>query len=173
MLATTPPLGWVRAVGALQKAEDPHDDIGMLTSPSDFSFAGAYYDHATTDARTALGEELFAELCAAGRAQPLEEAVAVAAAVAIPEVSSDATERQLPASDTEALTARELDVLRLIAEGGTDREIAETLFVSRRTVNTHVANILAKLGVATRQDAVARAREQGWLPLAEAPPRYT
>lgn len=53
------------------------------------------------------------------------------------------------------LTARELDVLRLIAEGMPDREIADTLFISPRTVTTHVTNILNKLGVSSRSAAVA------------------
>ena len=55
------------------------------------------------------------------------------------------------------LTARELEVLRLIADGCTDREIGEALFVSRRTVTSHVASILTKLGVASRAAAVAYA----------------
>ena len=136
----------------------------MLTSPSGFSFAGAYYDHATAAARAALGEERFAALRAAGRALPLEDAIVLAAEVAVPDVSSDATEsgRRRPGAD--ALTARELDVLRLVAAGRTDREIAEALFVSRRTVNAHVANILAKLGVATRRDAVGAGAGAGLAP---------
>jgi DNA-binding NarL/FixJ family response regulator len=62
------------------------------------------------------------------------------------------------------LTARELDVLRLVAEGKTDRKIAELLHISRRTVGSHVANILGHLGVHSRHDAVDRARELGLLP---------
>jgi DNA-binding CsgD family transcriptional regulator len=46
-------------------------------------------------------------------------------------------------------------VLRLLAAGRTDREIADALFVSRRTVNSHVANILGKLGVRSRREAAA------------------
>jgi DNA-binding NarL/FixJ family response regulator len=61
------------------------------------------------------------------------------------------------------LTRREREVLHLLATGLTDREIAETLFVSPRTINSHVASILGKLGVAHRRDAVALARERGWL----------
>jgi DNA-binding CsgD family transcriptional regulator/tetratricopeptide (TPR) repeat protein len=53
------------------------------------------------------------------------------------------------------LTRRELEVLRLIAAGRTNREIAERLFVGQKTVATHVSNILSKLGAANRVEAVA------------------
>ncbi|MFF2389077.1 ATP-binding protein [Agromyces sp. NPDC058104] len=60
----------------------------------------------------------------------------------------------------EGLTDRQLDVLRLLAEGLTNAEIAERLVVSVRTVDSHVAAVLAKLGVASRQDAVRIADER-------------
>jgi DNA-binding NarL/FixJ family response regulator len=55
------------------------------------------------------------------------------------------------------LTPRELDVLRLIVDGQSDRAIADTLFISRRTASKHVSTILAKLAVATRAEAAVRA----------------
>jgi DNA-binding CsgD family transcriptional regulator len=59
------------------------------------------------------------------------------------------------------LTTREREVLRLIAEGRPNREIADALFVSRRTVANHVAGILRKLDVTSRSAAAALAvREQ-------------
>ena len=59
------------------------------------------------------------------------------------------------------LTPREQEVLRLIASGRTDQQIADALFVSRRTVTTHVANVLGKLGVANRTEAAAAAVRLG------------
>jgi ATP/maltotriose-dependent transcriptional regulator MalT len=59
------------------------------------------------------------------------------------------------ASDELGLTPRERDVLMLIAEGRTDRQIAEALFISPRTVAMHVSSILAKLGVTNRGGAAA------------------
>ena len=59
------------------------------------------------------------------------------------------------------LTRRELEVLRLVAEGHTDREVAETLVISPRTVNRHLSNIFVKLDVPGRAAAVAYAIRQG------------
>jgi ATP/maltotriose-dependent transcriptional regulator MalT len=59
----------------------------------------------------------------------------------------------------ERLSDRELTVLRLLGGGGTEREIAQELFVSFHTVHSHVKSIFRKLGVTSRADALARARE--------------
>jgi DNA-binding NarL/FixJ family response regulator len=61
----------------------------------------------------------------------------------------------------EALTARELEVLRLLARGLRNKEIAERLYISERTVNFHLANIYQKLNVSGRTEALSRALQQG------------
>ncbi|MEP7223784.1 MAG: AAA family ATPase [Actinomycetota bacterium] len=61
------------------------------------------------------------------------------------------------------LTRRELEVLRLVAAGGTNREIARDLYLSPRTVDMHVRNTLSKLGARSRTDATRRAAELGLL----------
>ncbi|HHF43604.1 MAG TPA: response regulator transcription factor [Candidatus Aminicenantes bacterium] len=66
-----------------------------------------------------------------------------------------------PLSNSEFLTKRELEVLNLLAQGLSDREIAQRLFISPRTVGTHVSNILTKLGVKNRTQAVLLAQEKG------------
>lgn len=59
------------------------------------------------------------------------------------------------------LTRRETDVLQLIAAGLTDRQIAATLSVSRKTASNHVSSILHKIGVATRASAASYAVRAG------------
>jgi DNA-binding CsgD family transcriptional regulator len=66
-----------------------------------------------------------------------------------------------PPAAPAGLTARELEVLRLLATGGTNAQIAAELFISPKTASVHVSNILAKLEVANRAAAGARARELG------------
>ena len=67
----------------------------------------------------------------------------------------------VPGSNDLGLTAREREVLALVAEGYTNRRIAETLFISESTAGVHVSNILGKLGVATRTEAAAVATRLG------------
>lgn len=59
------------------------------------------------------------------------------------------------------LTAREVEVLRLVTDGLANREIAERLFISAKTASVHVSNILGKLGVANRVEAAATAHRLG------------
>jgi DNA-binding CsgD family transcriptional regulator len=63
--------------------------------------------------------------------------------------------------DTFGLSSREREVLGLIVEGRTNREIGEHLFISQKTVGVHVGNILAKLGVSGRVEAATAALRLG------------
>jgi DNA-binding NarL/FixJ family response regulator len=62
-----------------------------------------------------------------------------------------------------ALSVRELEVLRLLVDGRSNPEIAEALFVSRRTAAAHVSNILRKLDAASRVEAVSEALRRGYV----------
>ncbi len=71
--------------------------------------------------------------------------------------------RHLQAEYIEALTPRELDVLRLVATGASNQDIAQKLCISLNTVKRHVNSILSKLGITSRTQAVVHARELGLL----------
>jgi len=61
----------------------------------------------------------------------------------------------------DVLTAREAEVLALVAQGLSNRQIGEKLFISGKTVSVHISNLLAKLGVSGRAEAVSVAHQRG------------
>jgi DNA-binding NarL/FixJ family response regulator len=69
----------------------------------------------------------------------------------------------------EELRARELEVLKLAAKGMTNKDIAQELFISERTVQTHFINIFRKLNVNSRTEAVLKALKQRWITLDDLP----
>ena len=75
----------------------------------------------------------------------------------------DDTPPAAAAVESLGLTARELEVLTLVAEGRSNRQVADALFISAKTASVHVSNILAKLGVASRVQAAAVAHRLGLL----------
>jgi two-component system NarL family response regulator len=81
-------------------------------------------------------------------------------------VPSDVAAKLAERISSEALTAREIDVLRLIVAGNSNREIATLLYISEGTVKTHVNHILMKLGVSDRTQAVTTALKRGLVALA-------
>jgi non-specific serine/threonine protein kinase len=101
-------------------------------------------------------DQEFESALAEGRALPLAEAIALAMAV-----TSDGSDPPISAAPPKRLTRREREILLLMSQSRTDREIAEHLFLSTRTVSWHVRSILTKLDAATRREAVAQARADG------------
>jgi predicted ATPase/DNA-binding CsgD family transcriptional regulator len=113
-------------------------------------------------ARRALGDEAFAQAWAAGRALSPAQAIAEAEQFTAARGRPGQTDPALAGVEFAGLTLRELDVLRQLIDGRTDREIAERLFITRRTASKHVEAILSKLGVRSRGAAVAEAQRLGF-----------
>jgi non-specific serine/threonine protein kinase len=122
----------------------------------------AVYDRAVDQLRKALHDDHVDTAWNAGRAMALEDAVAEALA-ALDVIGSQPTAGESSATSPVmfGLTSREMDVLRLLTEGRSDREIAETLFISPRTAQGHVSHIFTKLNVSSRAAAVATAFQAG------------
>lgn len=120
------------------------------------SYEADYAPHIAA-AREQLGAEKFAAEWERGRAFPLDKAIAYA-------VEQDDISPPIVKGMFEPLTAREMQVLQLIAEGNSNEAIAEKLVLARGTVKWYTTQLYGKLGVTSRTQAVARARELQLLP---------
>jgi DNA-binding NarL/FixJ family response regulator len=117
---------------------------------------------ASASAREALG--LAQEMGAAPLAEEIEALIRRARlrVEQDPDVAAGVEENGVaPELARLGLTARESEVLSLIADGYSNGQIAERLFIARKTASVHVSNILAKLGVGTRLEAAAMAHRMG------------
>jgi non-specific serine/threonine protein kinase len=142
------------AARLLGAAEALREAIGtMILLPADRES----HERTVAAARAELSEAAFAAAWAAGQALPLE--AAIADALGTP--AADAARPEPGPPDGLPLTAREREVLRLVAAGHTNRAIAEELFLSPATVKRHVTNILAKLGLPSRAAAISFALRLG------------
>jgi DNA-binding NarL/FixJ family response regulator len=109
----------------------------------------------------------------AAAAEALEEAAEIAGALGAVPLTDEAgtlahrlglrSTPQSPVAGTELLTAREREVLRLVAEGHSNTRIAERLYISPKTASVHVSRIIAKLEVGNRVEAAAVAHRLGLL----------
>jgi DNA-binding CsgD family transcriptional regulator len=121
------------------------------------------YNRVIAAARTQLGEQAFAAAWAEGRTLSPEQALATPAWVALPaptmqEPSSSPTPAS-PPPYPDGLTAREIEVLRVVAQGLTNEQVAGRLVISPRTVDTHLTSIYSKIGVSSRVAATRYAIE--------------
>jgi non-specific serine/threonine protein kinase len=118
------------------------------------------YDRMLDGLRTRMGDQAFNAAWDEGQAMTLDRAVEEARAIAA--ASGQPRQRgRGNAASSFGLTHREVEVLRLVVEGRSDQEIADALFISRRTASTHVSNLLAKLQVDGRTAATATAVRHG------------
>jgi len=120
-------------------------------------------EFAMAAARAQLGEETFRAARAEGRTMTPEQALAAQEPVTMPTVAPVglSTAPHAPQAPTypDGLTAREVEVLRLLAQGLTSAQIAEQLVIGLVTVNSHVRSIYSKLGVTSRAAATRYALE--------------
>jgi len=116
-------------------------------------------EHLRTQLRAVLGTEAFTTAWSAGRALPLEAALAVARSLNV-ESDEPVAVGGTP-HPVDGLTPREREVLRLVAAGHSNREIADHLVVSERTVEHHIANIYRKIDARGRVDATSYALRHG------------
>ena len=134
-----------------------------LIASVDYRFAPetlALRDEARGTARTRLGETVFAAAWDAGGTLSRDAAVDLALADDAMPALPAAPPVPTPAAD-DGLTKREREVLALLVQRWTDKEIADALFLSPRTVTTHVTGIFNKLGVHNRREAAAVAARRG------------
>lgn len=143
-------------------AEALRESIGAPMPPVE----RAAYEQAVAAIRADLGEKAFPTIWAEGRAMTPKQALAGQGQPLMPAVPPNSSATPVaptskpPVSYPAGLTAREVEVLRLVAQGLTDAQVAERLIISPRTVNTHLTSIYNKLGVDSRTAASRFAIEQ-------------
>ncbi len=156
---------------------DPSVDTDRATGPHRLLLDGAFQAAADEFHRLSMPYEAALALVDSGDAdlarRGLDELDRLGAAAVAAKVRRDlrasgmtivpARRRSTTLTNPAGLTTRQIDVLRLIDEGLTNPELAERLYLSVRTVDHHVAAILAKLDVTGRRDAIRRGRELGIL----------
>ncbi len=158
----TPAL-WTEAVTAFECLERPYELARVR-----YRLAAALLDAGGEDERARATELLRLAGTVARHlgARPLADAVDLLGRRARLTLGRAAGPERAPADPAEALglTSRERDVLRLVSDGRTNRQIAEELFISPKTASVHVSNILAKLGVSGRGEAAAVAHRLALFP---------
>ena len=131
------------AAAATQRAA-----MGLVRWPADQDTHNA----ALIRLRQTLGDREFEATWTEGEALSTEEAIAYA---------SRWGERKRPSTGWASLTPTELDVAKLLTKGLTNPQVAQRLFIGRGTVKTHIAHILAKLGMSSRAEVAAEATRRG------------
>jgi DNA-binding NarL/FixJ family response regulator len=142
--------------------------VGVIREVRDLDVSARVIVHTTYD----TDEEIYQAVRAGAKAYLLKDAPLEELLDAIRKVH--AGETCIPAAlgaklasrmSGEAVTGREMDVLRLLARGKSNKEIGATLFISETTVKTHVRSIFAKLSVMSRTEAIAAANQRGLIQL--------
>ena len=155
-----PRMGGIEAIKAI-KTENPAARILVLTSfaEDDKVFAAVKAGASGYLLKDASPDEILTAVRNVNRSQPAMNTV-----IASKLIRELQRETELPPTE-DPLTERELDILRLVAQGKSNQEIAKELVISERTVRTHVSNILSKLHLANRTQAALYALRKGYADL--------
>jgi non-specific serine/threonine protein kinase len=113
------------------------------------------HDKSVVAARAALGDQAYAAAFRRGRQMPLARALDDAE-----QTRRSTRSGQMDAGGTGSLTSREEEIAGLLAQGLSNKAIAKSLVIAQRTAETHVANILVKLGLTSRSQVAAWVAEQ-------------
>jgi ATP/maltotriose-dependent transcriptional regulator MalT len=143
------------AVRLWSVAHSLREAIGTPMSPIE----RAIQEHSMAAARIHLGKEMFEATWAEGRTMTLEQALTAQGQATISPARSSTSPAKSPATFHDGLTTREIEVLRLVAQGLTNEQVAQQLVISQRTVNTHLTAIYGKIGVSSRSAATRYAIE--------------
>jgi NarL family two-component system response regulator LiaR len=151
-----PEMGGIEAIEAI-KAENPEARILVLTSFAEDEkvFAAVKAGASGYLLKDATPDEILTAVRNVNRGEPAMNPI-----IANKLMRELQRESDLPPTE-EPLTERELDILKLVAQGLSNQEIAEELVISERTVRTHVSNILSKLHLANRTQAALYALKEG------------
>jgi DNA-binding CsgD family transcriptional regulator len=131
------------------------DAEGEGTNPYGEDIYRPTHERAIASIRAALGEESFHAAWAAGREMTITDALDPILALLFPADSPAEVPKRAEAPPEFGLSPRERDVLHLLAQGHSNRAIAEQLFIAEATVKVHVTAIFTKLGVESRSAATA------------------
>jgi DNA-binding CsgD family transcriptional regulator len=112
-----------------------------------------FYEQMVEHARTQIDEHDFSALWIKGRTMPLQQVLATQQATTFPIPETSSTPKPTTPFYPDKLSNREVQVLRLVAQGWTDLQIAAHLVISHRTVNTHITSIYRKAMVSSRSAA--------------------
>ncbi len=148
------------------KAECPNVAILILTAHDDDEYVFALLEAGANGylLKTAEIEELVKAIHAVNSGQPALDPLITRKVVSqfmsgksLPDVMSQVGD------EMDGLTGRELEVLQMVGQGLTNKEVAQRLFISDRTVQAHLSNIFSKLQVTSRTEAVMYGIRKGWI----------
>ena len=152
------------------KAEVPEVAVLVLTAHGDDEYVFALLQAGANGylLKTAEMDELVKAIRTVAAGQAALDPTVVGKVVAqftsgrsLPDVLADIKD------EYEGLTEREMEILRLVGKGLTNKDIGQQLYISDRTVQAHLSNIFSKLGVGSRTEAVMYAVRRGWISAGE------